>query len=347
MSTVRFSDFRYKALGLQAQPLVSLVTPVYNGAEHLHESIESVLAQTYQNWEYLIVDNCSTDRTLEIAQSYAARDSRIQIHNNREFLSIIQNHNHSLRQISSQSKYCKLVFADDWLFPECIERMVALAEANPSVGVVGAYGFNGIKVLWHGLPYPTSVVSGRELCRQRLLGGTYVSGTPSALLFRSDLIRKGQTFYDEWNLHADGTVFLRVLQECDFGFIHQILTFIRVREGSNTSFTDSIHSLHLAWLTELIEYGPRCLNERECQERLQARLKDYYKVLAESALQLREKSYWKFHENWLLTLGIPLDRARLFKAICVAAVGRLLHPLHAAKRVVRWWSRVLPRIQTK
>jgi glycosyltransferase involved in cell wall biosynthesis len=51
-----------------AQPLVSVVTPVYNGAEYLRQCIESVLAQSYENWDYLIVNNCSKDRTLEIAQ---------------------------------------------------------------------------------------------------------------------------------------------------------------------------------------------------------------------------------------------------------------------------------------
>src|SRR5882724_7298074 len=60
-----------------SQPLISVVTPVYNGAEHLAECIESVLAQTYQNWDYTIVDNCSTDGSVEIARRYAAKDRRI------------------------------------------------------------------------------------------------------------------------------------------------------------------------------------------------------------------------------------------------------------------------------
>jgi glycosyltransferase involved in cell wall biosynthesis len=49
-------------------PLVSILTPVYNGEKYLAECIRSVLAQTYQNWEYTIVNNCSTDKTLEIAK---------------------------------------------------------------------------------------------------------------------------------------------------------------------------------------------------------------------------------------------------------------------------------------
>ena len=69
------------------QPLVSVVTPVYNEEKNLAECIESVLAQTYPNWEYVIVNNRSTDRSLEIAQRYAAQDARIRVYDNREFFS--------------------------------------------------------------------------------------------------------------------------------------------------------------------------------------------------------------------------------------------------------------------
>ena len=65
-------------------PLVSVVTPVYNGERFLRECIESVLAQTYQHWDYTIVDNSSTDQTSEIAREYAARDSRIRVLRNAE-----------------------------------------------------------------------------------------------------------------------------------------------------------------------------------------------------------------------------------------------------------------------
>src|SRR6266851_2770139 len=101
-----------------SQPLVSIVTPVYNEAEYLAECIGSVLAQTYQNWDYTIVDNCSTDGSVEIAHRYAAKDQRIRILENQQFLHAIPNFNVALRQISPTSKYCKVVLGDDRLFPE-------------------------------------------------------------------------------------------------------------------------------------------------------------------------------------------------------------------------------------
>jgi glycosyltransferase involved in cell wall biosynthesis len=121
-----------------SQPLVSIVTPVYNGEKYLAECIESVLRQTYENWEYLIADNCSTDRSLEIARQYAARDSRLHVFENSEFVPAIENWNRALRHISQKSKYSKEIHADDMLLPECIERMVATAEAHPTAGVVSS-----------------------------------------------------------------------------------------------------------------------------------------------------------------------------------------------------------------
>ena len=114
-----------------SQPLVSVVTPVYNGAKYLVDCIESVLSQSYDNWEYIIIDNCSNDQTGAIAQRYAERDGRIRVQRNDKVLPIIANFNHALRQISPMSMYCKVVCADDWLFPECLERMVGLAESRP------------------------------------------------------------------------------------------------------------------------------------------------------------------------------------------------------------------------
>jgi glycosyltransferase involved in cell wall biosynthesis len=109
-----------------------------------------------RNWQYVIVNNRSTDRTLDIAESYARRDSRIKIHTNQEFLSLMKNWNHAMRLVLPKSKYCKIVHADDWLFPECVEKMVEVAEAYPSVGIVGAYRLDEDKVNLDGLPAKTS-----------------------------------------------------------------------------------------------------------------------------------------------------------------------------------------------
>src|SRR5262245_55814999 len=109
-------------------PLVSVITPVHNGAEYLAECIASVLRQTYTHWELLVVDNKSTDATTEVAEEAAQGDPRVQVRREEEFLGVYGSHNRALRAMSPAARYVKFVHADDWLFPECLERMVAVAE---------------------------------------------------------------------------------------------------------------------------------------------------------------------------------------------------------------------------
>src|SRR6266436_1232914 len=152
------------------QPLVSVVIPLYNYEQYLPECIESVLRQTYENWELVVVNNCSTDRSGEIAEQYAQKDARIRVHHNVDFVDTYGNHNIACQQIAPDSAYCKVLCADDWLFPECLAQMVEVGEAQPSAGVIGAYRLDGAEVGCDGLPYPTPVISGRELGRLTLLG---------------------------------------------------------------------------------------------------------------------------------------------------------------------------------
>lgn len=323
------------------QPLVSVITPVYNGEEFLAECIESVLAQTYQNWDYTIVNNRSTDRTLEIAQTYAARDVRIRVQDNREFLPIIQNHNSAIRQISPHSKYCKVVFADDWLFPQCLTEMVKVAEEHPTVGIVGAYGLDGSRVLWTGLPYPSTFVSGRELCRRALFGGPYIFGTATSLLIRSDLIRSRHPFYDEASLHADQEVCFELLQISDFGFAHQVLTYSRIRPNSNHEFAQYIDSIALGNLGIVLKYGPIYLTSEEYETGKEPWLKSYYLLLAKSVLRLRDRAFWEYHLRRLDALGYKLDRLRLAKALAGELFASLTRPIDAFRGVLDWWPRRL------
>ena len=82
------------------QPLVSILTPVCDGEAYLEECIESVLSQTYHNWEYIIFNNNSGDRTLEIAEQYQKRDSRIQVYSSERRLPFIASYNKAFGLIS-------------------------------------------------------------------------------------------------------------------------------------------------------------------------------------------------------------------------------------------------------
>src|SRR5271157_4170261 len=288
--------------------------------------METVLAQTYQTWDFTIVNNCSTDKTLEIAWEYAARDSRIRIHNNTAFLPAIANHNVAFRQISGASKYAKAVFADDWLFPECLERMVSVMEANPSVGIVGAYGLRGGTVMWTGLPYPSTVVSGHDICRLRFLEGPYLLGTPTSHLIRSDLVFARSPFYDESILHADTDACMDLMRVSDFGFVHQVLTYFRDWPDSRTARSEWLNTLIAGELHDLIKYGEYFLTAEEFERCLKNHVWRYYRFLAVSALQGRDREFWDYHERQFAETGMQLSRLRVARSLVVVLQDMVLNP---------------------
>jgi glycosyltransferase involved in cell wall biosynthesis len=317
-------------MNAQQRPLVSVVTPVYNGESYLRECVESVLSQTYQNWEYIILDNCSDDRTYEIVEEYRLRDSRIRLYHNDELLPIIANHNKAFGLISSESKYCKVVSADDWIFPECLERMVGLAEANPSVGIVGSYQLSGGDGLWYvrnfGLPYSTKVVAGREICRIHLLGMLSVFGSPTSDMYRSDLVRSTNSFYPNPTAEADVSACFHHLRNADFGFVHQVLSHERLHRARVTTISLETNAYLSAAISDCQTYGGWYLRRKEHDARLDELLKAYYAYLSKNALKFRGRDFWQHHARRLNELGFPLDIGRLFAGIALKLFGLILSP---------------------
>jgi glycosyltransferase involved in cell wall biosynthesis len=307
-------------------PLVSIVTPVYNGEKFLAEAIDSILTQTYPNWEYTIVENCSTDRTLEIAQSYAREDKRIRIYQNSELLPIIDNHNLAMRQISEKSSYCKVLHADDLLFPECIAAMVKVAEAYPSIGIVGSYRLSGDCVVPDGIPYNVQILTGRDVCRKSLMKrGFYVFGSPSSLLIRSDLVRCRDPFYSS-HMFADVGACYNVLEESDFGFVHQVLTLTRLHDNSVTKAHQDLGRTLLGQLTVLKKYGFVYLNQQEYEVCLDKRLEDYYRFLGKKFLLFRENEFWVYQDDWLKSIGLSINRKRLVSSILKLIFANITRP---------------------
>lgn len=303
----------------QSQPLVSVVTPAYNEEEHLVECIESILAQTYQNWDYTIVNNCSTDKTLEIARSYAAKDRRIRVHDNEVFLPMLANHNLAVRQISADSKYCKMVLADDWIYPRCLEKMVEVAEAHPSVGLVSAYEKCGEQIRITGLPADQVLVSGKEASGQFLMDKLLLFGSQNSVMYRANLVRRRTPFYVETEMYADFESCFALLKVSDLGFVHEILTFSRQRPQSVGAVSADLGAQHGSALNMLFTYGKDCLTQKEFDESVERELSRYYAFLGRRAFVERDKGFWAYHKQRLESLGIGFSRKRL----TVAALGQL------------------------
>jgi glycosyltransferase involved in cell wall biosynthesis len=299
--------------------------------------VESVRSQTYVNWDYTIVNNCSSDRSLAIAREYAAVDARIRVVSNAQFLSAVGNYNEAFRHASPNSRYVKPVAADDQLVPECVERMVEIAEHHPEVAIVGAYGRVGDNILRTGVPYPTTVMAGRDVARRWMLEGKYVFGTPTSTLYRTEDVRVTRDFMNEALYLADADVCLRLLadEHRSFGFVHQVLTVEDVREKSRSGDAERIQS-HLPEIIGVLQrYGTVFLTADELREHLEMSWHRYYRYLGEQYFRGRDTEFWSFHREKMQSLGCPLDRGRL----AVRAAAHLADVVLNPKQMVDDWRR--------
>jgi hypothetical protein len=111
---------------------VSVCTPVYNGSEYIEESLRSILAQTYTNFQLIVCDNCSTDNTEEIVRSFS--DPRIVYSRNEKNLGLVGNANRCLEL--AKGDYVHILHHDDIMRPDNLERKVRVLDQHPSVGFV-------------------------------------------------------------------------------------------------------------------------------------------------------------------------------------------------------------------
>lgn len=291
-----------------SQPQVTVLTPFYNTAAYLAECIESVLAQSYANWTYILVDNCSTDGSSEIAESYAARDPRIQVIRTERFLGQVENYNHAIRQVPANSKYFKVVQADDAIYPECLRKMVELFESDDSIGLVSAYYRAGDQGINLGPPGDATRIQGIEMARLHLLQRSYGAfGSPSSVMYRSTLVRSRAPFYSERSVHEDTEVCYEILLSWNFGYVRDVLTFTRTDNDSITNRNAPLNALILDRLILMRKYGLLFLQPDEFRIASVATENRYRVFIAKALLTRRDATFWAYHRRGLATIGTQLD----------------------------------------
>jgi len=118
-------------------PIISVILPVFNGEDHLAECIESILHQTYTNFEFIIVDDASTDNTPKILKKYSRQDERIKIITN--LVNQKQTISANIACKNAVGKYLARMDADDIALPIRFEKQFAFLETNPITGIVGSW----------------------------------------------------------------------------------------------------------------------------------------------------------------------------------------------------------------
>ncbi|PWT72745.1 MAG: hypothetical protein C5B59_15000 [Bacteroidetes bacterium] len=159
-------------------PLVSVLMTAYNREQYIAEAIESVLRSTYKEFELIIVNDCSKDRTVEIAKSYEAKDSRVHVYSNESNLGDYPNRNKAASY--AKGKYLKYMDADDVIYYYGLEAMVRYTEKFPEAGFgLGSYPEDN-------RPYPI-LLSPKEIYLESFRKLNHFDRAPGSGLIKRDV----------------------------------------------------------------------------------------------------------------------------------------------------------------
>ncbi|MCW3997063.1 MAG: glycosyltransferase family 2 protein [Candidatus Bathyarchaeota archaeon] len=217
------------------KPRVSVGMPVFNGEKYLEETIDSILVQTFTDFELIISDNASTDRTQQICLDYARRDRRVCYYRNEKNLGGPNNYNRVFEL--SSGEYFKWAAYDDLIAPEYLRMCVNVLDKNPSIigchCKTGRIDQNGILVGYFNEELLKRIDSPKRHERFRDLIGLYYTTTPFHGVYRARLLarsqRHGNYIGADRNLLAELSLMGRIYE------IPECLFFWRVHPSSYTS----------------------------------------------------------------------------------------------------------------
>jgi glycosyltransferase involved in cell wall biosynthesis len=192
-------------------PLVSIILPVYNGSKYLPEAVESCLDQTYQNWELILVDDCSADSTPQIIAEYAARDGRIRSirHETNKKLPQALNTGHA----AAKGDYLMWTSDDNRLLPAAIEELTRFLEQHPTVGLVYADSVLIDEAGRYLRNYPAHPASALA----------YMNAIGPCFLYRRDVYETIGAYNTNLFLAEDYDYWLRIYRKFEVGWLHQTL----------------------------------------------------------------------------------------------------------------------------
>lgn len=219
-------------------PLVTVLMPVYNGEKFVDEAIKSILNQSYQNFEFLIINDGSTDKTEDIILSY--QDERIRYIKNEQNLRLIATLNKGLDL--SRGKYIARMDADDISLPDRLEDQVSYLEHNVLVGLLGTW----VKTIGQPTENEVTFKQGDDSIRLELLFHNYFHHP--TVMIRASVIRENKLHYPDV-LHAeDYALWLEIAKFTKLEILSKVLVLYR-SHGENIS---KIHESFQAKQTDFL-----------------------------------------------------------------------------------------------
>jgi glycosyltransferase involved in cell wall biosynthesis len=264
-------------------PIVSVLMTAYNRASFIGSSIESVLSQTFTDFELLIVDDGSADATFDIARDYERRDCRIRVVRNERNLGQFENRNHAAGL--TRGGLLKFHDSDDVMYPHCLEVMVSMLESEPRAG----FGLSSGQA-WPGGPCPMLLTPRMAYQREFFGGGLFMCG-PGGSIFRSQVFRELGGF-PLLGPHSDVLLWLHACKTTPCVLMPADLFWYRVHSGQHLQTAAGQYDA-----LPLFRHNWDALDSPECpltlEEREQAKRNSTYKLARKTLADLR-RGQWRF-----------------------------------------------------
>ncbi len=218
---------------MASTPKVSVCIPIFNGAGYIRGALDSVFQQKYQDFEVVIVDNCSTDQTEALVAELSSQSEKICFFRNEQNIGLAGNLDKCLEY--ARGDYIKYLCVDDLLLPGCLEQMVVELDTHPEVSLVcgGRLGINESGRAFSLQRYSSrkEIIPGHEAITRCLYGRNYI-GEPSAVMFRKSDVLEG--FRDDLPQVMDMELWFRLLETGKLMSIESPLCSVRFHDAQMT-----------------------------------------------------------------------------------------------------------------
>ena len=220
------------------QVLVSVVMPVYNNEKYVSEAIESILNQSYTNFEFIIIDDCSTDNSWQVIKRFAKKDNRIRCYRNEKNLKIVKTRNKGLDLCNKNSKYYAPMDSDDIAISNRLEKEVNFLEENKEYVAVGSniilIDENSKKIGYRKYPQTYNKI-------KKIITRYSPMAQPSTLI-RKDILLKEGKYNEKYTRSQDYELWMRLANKYKIKNLGDYLLKYRITEtqGKTTHLKQTI-----------------------------------------------------------------------------------------------------------
>ncbi len=254
---------------MHIEPLVSILITAYNREEYISKAIESAINQSYSNFEIIILDDCSNDRSFEIANEYSRKDNRIKLFQNEKNFGQFPTRNKIARL--AKGKYIKYLDSDDLLYPHCIQVMVWAMEQFPDAGIGLCKNYRG------DIIFPHKMSPAEAYYENFYKDHSFFVHAPNSTIINREMFLEMGGMKEDWSISADHWFIFQITALYPVVLLPHGLVYYRV--GHNQVSSEYTMDFHL---TEQRKYIPQILKDSNCPlskaqtEKQQKRIKGNY-----------------------------------------------------------------------